>query len=70
MQTGLIKVDDKVYYMNADGSLFSGNMKIGTVEYNFTEFGTTNGKPSVGASQTFGGNGNQTNVVVGGGGYS
>lgn len=70
MQTGLIKVDDKVYYMNADGSLFSGNMKIGTVEYNFTEYGTTNGKPSVGASQTFGGNGNQTNVVVGGGGYS
>lgn len=70
MQTGLIKVDDKVYYMNADGSLFSGNMKIGTVEYNFTEYGTTNGRPSVGASQTFGGNGNQTNVVVGGGGYS
>lgn len=70
MQTGLIKVDDKVYYMNADGSLFSGNMKIGTVEYNFTEYGTTNGKPSVGASQTFGGNGNQTNVITGGGGYS
>jgi len=70
MQTGLIKVDDKVYYMNADGSLFSGNMKIGTVEYNFTEYGTTNGKPSVGASQTFGGNGNQTNVIPGGGGYS
>jgi len=70
MQTGLIKVDDKVYYMNADGSLFSGNMKIGTVEYNFTDYGTTNGKPSVGASQTFGGNGNQTNVIPGGGGYS
>lgn len=70
MQTGLIKVDDKVYYMNADGSLFSGNMKIGTVEYNFTEYGITNGNPSVGASQTFGGNGNQTNVIVGGGGYS
>ena len=70
MQTGLLKVDDKVYYMNADGSLFSGAMKIGGVEYNFTEYGTTNGKPSVGASQTFGGNGNQTNVVVGGGGYS
>jgi hypothetical protein len=70
MQTGLLKVDDKVYYMNADGSLFSGAMKIGGVEYNFTEYGTTNGKPSVGASQTFGGNGNQTNVIVGGGGYS
>jgi len=70
MQTGLIKVDDKVYYLNADGSLFSGSMKIGTVEYNFTDNGTTNGKPSVGASQTFGSNGNQTNVVVGGGGYS
>lgn len=70
MQTSLIKVDDKVYYMNADGSLFSGSKKIGTVEYNFTEYGTTNGKPSVGASQTFGGNGNQTNVIVGGGGYS
>lgn len=70
MQTGLIKVDDKVYNMNADGSLFTGSMKIGKVEYNFTENGTTNGKPSVGASQTFGSNGNQTNVIVGGGGYS
>ncbi|PJJ29878.1 N-acetylmuramoyl-L-alanine amidase family protein [Lacrimispora celerecrescens] len=69
MQTGLIKVDDKVYYMNADGSLFSGDMKIGTVEYNFTEYGTTNGKPSVGSSQTFGGNGNQAKFG-GGGGHS
>ncbi len=70
MQTGLLKIDDKVYYMNADGSLFSGSMKIGKVDYNFTENGTTNGKPTVGASQTFGSNGNQTDVVLGGGGYS
>lgn len=65
MQTGLIKVDEKVYYMNADGSLFSGKMKVGTVEYDFTEYGTTNGTPSVGRTQTFGGNGNQ--VITGGG---
>ncbi len=70
MQTGLIKVDDKVYYMNADGSLFSGSMKIGTVEYNFTEYGTTNGKPSVSAPQTFGGNGNQSSTFGGGSGGS
>lgn len=68
MQTGLIKVDDKVYYMNVEGSLFSGTMKISGVEYNFTEYGTTNGKPSVGALQTFGGNGNQ--AVTGGSGFS
>lgn len=70
MQTGLIKVDDNVYYMNVDGSLFSGNMKIGTVEYNFTEYGTTNGKPSVSAPQTFGGNGNQSSNFGGGSGGS
>ncbi|MEY8354669.1 hypothetical protein AALB39_15105 [Lachnospiraceae bacterium 54-53] len=70
MQTGLIKVDEKVYYMNADGSLFTGTMKFNNIDYNFTEYGTTNGKPAVGASQTFGGNGNQTNVIKGGGGYS
>lgn len=70
MQTGLLKVDDKVYYMNADGSLFSGSMKIGGVEYNFTEYGTTNGKPSVVASKTFGGNGNQSSTFGGGSGGS
>lgn len=70
MQTGLIKVDDKVYYMNEDGSLFVGTRNISGTDYNFTEYGTTNGKPYVGASQIWGGNGNQTNVIVGGGGYS
>lgn len=70
MQTGLIKVDGKVYFMNDDGSLFVGIKKINNVEYNFTEYGTTNGSPSVGLSQTWGGNGNQTNVVKGGGGWS
>lgn len=70
MQTGLIKVDGKVYFMNDDGSLFVGIKKINNVEYNFTEYGTTNGSPSVGLSQTWGGNGNQTSVVKGGGGWS
>lgn len=70
MQTGLIKVDGKVYFMNDDGSLFVGIKKINNVEYNFTEYGTTNGSPSVRLSQTWGGNGNQTNVVKGGGGWS
>lgn len=70
MQTGLIKVDDKVYFMNDDGSLFVGTKKIGKTDYNFTEYGTTNGQPSVVPSQTWAGNGNQTNVVKGGGGYS
>ena len=70
MQTGVIKVDNKVYYMNEDGSLFSGNKKVYGAEYNFTENGTTNGAPYVVASQTFGGNGNQTDVILGGGGYS
>ncbi|MDW2799750.1 cell wall-binding protein [Clostridium boliviensis] len=70
MQTGLIKVDDKVYFMNDDGSLFIGTKKIGKADYNFTEYGTTNGQPQVVPSQTWAGNGNQTNVVKGGGGYS
>lgn len=70
MQTGLIKVDEKVYFMNDDGSLFVGTKEINKVEYNFTEYGTTNGKPSVGLSQTWGGNGNQSGVVKGGGGWS
>lgn len=70
MQTGLIKVDNNVFFMNADGSLYVGTMKINGIDYIFTEYGTTNGKPSVGASQTWAGNGNQTGVVVGGRGYS
>ncbi len=70
MQTGLIKVDDKVYFMNDDGSLFVGTKKIDNKEYNFTEYGTTNGQPSIVASRTWAGNGNQTNTVKGGGGYS
>lgn len=70
MQTGLIKVDDKVYFMNDDGSLFVGTKKIDNTEYNFTEYGTTNGQPAVAGSHIWAGNGNQTNVVKGGGGYS
>lgn len=70
MQTGLIKVDSNVYFMNEDGSLFIGTKEINNVEYNFTEYGTTNGNPQVGASRTWAGNGNQTNVTKGGGGFS
>lgn len=71
MQTGLIKVDDKVYFMNDDGSLFVGTKKIDNTDYNFTEYGTTNGQPSVVESRTWAGNGNQTkNYGNGGGGSS
>lgn len=60
MQVGLIKVDNQVYYMGTSGDLFIGDMKIGNTTYNFGLYGTTNGQPSVPASATFGGNGNQS----------
>ena len=68
MQVGLIKVDNNVYYMGTSGDLFIGDMKIGNTTYNFGLNGTTNGQPSVPASATFGGNGNQS--LNGGGGGS
>lgn len=67
MQVGLIKVDNQVYYMGTSGDLFIGDMKIGNTTYNFGLYGTTNGQPSVPASATFGGNGNQS---LNGGGSS
>lgn len=60
MQVGLIKVDNQVYYMGTSGDLFIGDMKIGNTTYNFGLYGTTNGQPSVPASATYGGNGNQS----------
>lgn len=60
MQTGLIRVDNAVYFMNPSGDLFIGEKAINGVTYNFGLYGTTNGTPSVGQSATFGGNGNQT----------
>lgn len=60
MQVGLIKVDNQVYYMGTSGDLFIGEMKIGNTTYNFGLYGTTNGKPSVPVTATFGGNGNQS----------
>lgn len=68
MQVGLIKVDNQVYYMGTSGDLFIGDMKIGNTTYNFGLYGTTNGQPSVPASATYGGNGNQS--LNGGGGGS
>lgn len=68
MQVGLIKVDNQVYYMNASGDLFLGDMTINGKTYNFGLYGTTNGQPSVPASATYGGNGNQS--LNGGGGGS
>lgn len=68
MQVGLIKVDNNVYYMGTSGDLFIGEMKIGNTTYNFGLYGTTNGQPSVPASATYGGNGNQS--LNGGGGGS
>jgi len=62
MQTGLIKVDDNVYYMNDDGSLFVGSKNIDNTDYNFSEYGTTNGKPNTTSSQNWAGNGNQAYV--------
>lgn len=68
MQTGLIRVDNAVYFMNPSGDLFIGEKAINGVTYNFGLYGTTNGTPSVGQSATFGGNGNQTTGGNGGGG--
>lgn len=60
MQVGLIKVDNKVYFMNPSGDLFIGDKAINGTTYNFGLYGTTNGTPSVPMSATFGGNGNQS----------
>lgn len=70
MQTGLIRVDNAVYFMNPSGDLFIGEKEISGVKYNFGLYGTTNGTPSVGQSATFGGNGNQTKPGGGGGSSS
>lgn len=70
MQTGLIKVDNKVYYLEDSGALFVGTKKINDTDYNFTEYGTTNGSPSVGSTHTWGSNGNQSGTITGGGGFS
>lgn len=66
MQVGLIKVDNQVYYMNASGDLFLGDMTINGTTYNFGLYGTTNGQPNVPSTATYGGNGNQS--LPGGGG--
>ena len=60
MQVGLIKVDNQVYYMNASGDLFLGDMTINGTTYNFGLYGTTNGQPNVPSTATYGGNGNQS----------
>lgn len=60
MQVGLLKVDDRVYYMNPSGDLFLGDMAINGTTYNFGLYGTTNGQPTVPATATYAGNGNQT----------
>ncbi len=48
--SGLIEVNDHVYYMNEShdgsfGALFVGVKTVNGVAYNFTDNGTTNGKP-------------------------
>ena len=68
MQVGLIKVDNQVYYMNASGDLFLGDMTINGTTYNFGLYGTTNGQPNVPSTATYGGNGNQS--LPGGGSSS
>lgn len=68
MQVGLIKVDNQVYYMNASGDLFLGDMTINGTIYNFGLYGTTNGQPNVPSTATYGGNGNQS--LPGGGSSS
>ena len=66
MQTGLIKVDNAVYYMDESGALFLGDKTINGQTYTFGLYGTTNGTPAVGSTRTYGGNGNQS--LPGGGG--
>lgn len=68
MQTGLIKVDNAVYYMDESGALFLGDKTINGQTYTFGLYGTTNGTPAVGSTRTYGGNGNQS--LPGGGGSS
>jgi len=69
MQTGLISVDNKVYFMNNSGDLFEGEKTIGNTKYNFGLYGTTNETPAVAAARKFGGNGNHsTGYSTGGGG--
>lgn len=48
--SGLIEVNNNVYYMNEShdgtfGALFVGRKVVNGVTYNFTDYGTTNGKP-------------------------
>lgn len=69
MQVGLLKVDNQVYYMNPSGDLFLGDMAVNGTTYNFGLYGTTNGQPSVPATATYGGNGNQS-LPSGGSGSS
>lgn len=71
MQTGLISVDNKVYFMNNSGDLFEGEKAVGNAKYNFGLYGTTNGTPAVAAARKFGSNGNHsTGYSTGGGGGS
>ena len=60
MQTGLIKVDQKVYFMEPSGALFAGDKEIDGVVYHFTENGTVRIPPPVSTAQVWSGNGNQT----------
>lgn len=58
MQSGLIKVDGNVYFMN--GSLYTGTMHVQGKDFQFGEYGTTDGEPYALGYHIWAGNGNQT----------
>lgn len=69
MQTGLIHVDGKAYFMNDSGDLFLGDKVVNGKSYNFGLYGTTNGTPY--ANNQFHSNGAvvaESNTSGGGGG--
>lgn len=70
MQTGLIKVDTEVYYMDDSGALFEGEKEVYGNVYRFTANGVDGHNPGVVESKTFGGNGSQSISGGGSGGSS
>lgn len=60
MQTGLVKIDNIVYYLDDTGALFEGEKEIYGTTYKFTVNGVDGYAPGVSKSKTFGINGGQS----------
>ena len=70
MQTGLVMIDNIVYYLDDSGALFEGEKEIYGSTYKFTENGVLGYAPGVPTNKTFGHNGGQSlgGETSGGGG--